>query len=69
MISLFLFRLREAYFAIGMWVFAEIVSLLVSRAEWLGGERGMGLRTARLVAARWHEPMTFWLVRPSRGAR
>jgi branched-chain amino acid transport system permease protein len=60
-ISLFLFRLREAYFAIGMWVFSEIVSLLVSRAEWLGGERGMGLRTARLVAARWHEPMTFWL--------
>jgi len=60
-IALFLFRLREAYFAIGMWVFSEIVSLLVSKSEWLGGERGMGLRTARLVSARWLEPATFWL--------
>ena len=60
-IALFLFRLREAYFAIGMWVFSEIVSLVVSKSEWLGGERGMGLRTARLVAARWLEPVTFWL--------
>ncbi|PYM16667.1 MAG: branched-chain amino acid ABC transporter permease [Candidatus Rokuibacteriota bacterium] len=60
-IALFLFRLREAYFAIGMWVFSEIVSLVVSKSEWLGGERGMGLRTARLVDARWLEPLTFWL--------
>ena len=60
-IALFLFRLREAYFAIGMWVFSEIVSLMVSKSEWLGGERGMGLRTARLVDARWLEPLTFWM--------
>jgi branched-chain amino acid transport system permease protein len=60
-ITLFLFRLREAYFAIGMWVFAEIVSLVVSKSEWLGGERGMGLRTARLVDPRWLEPVTFWM--------
>jgi branched-chain amino acid transport system permease protein len=59
-IALFLFRLREAYFAIGMWVFSEIVSLVVSKSEWLGGERGIGLRTARLVDARWLEPLTFW---------
>jgi branched-chain amino acid transport system permease protein len=59
-VALFLFRLREAYFAIGMWVFAEIVALLISKTEWLGSERGMGLRTARLVDARWHEPITFW---------
>jgi len=60
-IALFLFRLREAYFAIGMWVFSEIVALWVSKTEWLGGERGMGLRTARLVDARWLEPLTFWM--------
>lgn len=60
-IALFLFRLREVYFAIGMWVFAEIVALLVSKTEWLGGERGMGLHTARLVGVRWLEPMTFWM--------
>jgi branched-chain amino acid transport system permease protein len=59
-IALFLFRLREAYFAIGMWVFSEIVSLAVSKSDWLGGEHGMGLRTARLVDPRWLEPMTFW---------
>jgi len=60
-IALFLFRLREAYFAIGMWVFSEIVSLVVSKSEWLGGERGMGLRTARLVDPHWLEPVTFWM--------
>jgi branched-chain amino acid transport system permease protein len=60
-IALFLFRLREAYFAIGMWVFSEIVSLVISKTEWLGGERGIGLRTARLVDARWLEPTTFWM--------
>jgi branched-chain amino acid transport system permease protein len=60
-IALFLFRLREAYFAIGMWVFSEIVALVISKSEWLGGERGMGLRTARLVNPGWLEPVTFWL--------
>ena len=60
-IALFLFRLREAYFAIGMWVFSEIVSLIISKTEWLGSERGMGLSTARLMDARWLEPITFWL--------
>lgn len=42
-------------------MFSEIVSLVISKTEWLGGERGMGLRTARLVDARWLEPMTFWM--------
>jgi branched-chain amino acid transport system permease protein len=60
-VALFLFRLREAYFAIGTWVFSEVVSLLVSKTERLGGERGMGLPTAKLIDARWLEPLTFWL--------
>src|SRR5262249_53054627 len=60
-VALFLFRLREAYFAIGTWVFSEVVSLIVSKIERLGGERGMGLPTARLVDARWLEPLTFWI--------
>ena len=46
-VALFLFRLREAYFAIGTWVFSEVVSLMISKIERLGGERGMGLPTAQ----------------------
>ena len=60
-VALFLFRLREAYFAIGTWVFSEVVSLLISKTERLGGERGIGLPTARLIDARWLEPLTFWI--------
>jgi len=60
-VALFLFRLREAYFAIGTWVFSEVVSLTISKIERLGGERGMGLPTAKLIDPRWLEPLTFWL--------
>ena len=60
-VALFMFRLREAYFAIGTWVFSEVVSLLVSKTDRLGGERGVGLPTARLVDPRWLEPLTFWI--------
>jgi branched-chain amino acid transport system permease protein len=60
-VALFLFRLREAYFAIGTWVFSEVVSLLISKTERLGGERGVGLPTARLIGAQWLEPLTFWI--------
>ena len=60
-VALFMFRLREAYFAIGTWVFSEVVSLMISKTEQLGGERGVGLPTARLVDPRWLEPLTFWI--------
>src|SRR5262249_15220687 len=60
-VAFFLFRLREAYFAIGTWVFSEVVSLVISKIERLGGERGMGLPTARLIDPRWLEPIMFWL--------
>jgi len=60
-VALFLFRLREAYFAIGTWVFSEVVSLTISKIERLGGERGMGLPTARMIDPRWLEPLMFWI--------
>lgn len=41
--ALLLFRLRGAQFAIGSWVLAESVMLLVSRSERLGGASGMSL--------------------------
>ena len=42
-IALPLFRLREAYFSIAMWVFSEIVTALVMKATWLGGSAGLPL--------------------------
>jgi len=41
--ALLLFRLRGAQFAIGSWVLAESVMLLVSRSESLGGASGLSL--------------------------
>jgi branched-chain amino acid transport system permease protein len=38
-----LFRLRDAYFAIGTWVLAEIVSILAQRTDALGGITGVAL--------------------------
>src|SRR4030095_8597257 len=51
-VALFMFRLREAYFAIGTWVFSEVVSLLISKTERLRGRRGVGVATAALLAPR-----------------
>ncbi|UUX94047.1 branched-chain amino acid ABC transporter permease [Aquabacterium sp. J223] len=38
-----LFRLRDAYFSIGMWVFAECVRLYFSQWEWVGRFQGLTL--------------------------
>jgi branched-chain amino acid transport system permease protein len=35
-----LFRLREAYFSIGLWVFAEIAYLVLSKTTALGSTAG-----------------------------
>lgn len=45
-----LFRLRDAYFSIGMWVFAEIVYLSATKTRELGATSGVALKSARLVA-------------------
>jgi branched-chain amino acid transport system permease protein len=45
--SLFLFRLRDAYFSISTWVFAEVVAMLVFIAPGLGHVTGMTLETTR----------------------
>jgi len=60
-IALPLFRLREAYFSIAMWVFSEIVAALVMKASWLGGTSGLPLKSSRLVDLDWFEPMLFWV--------
>src|SRR6201981_406749 len=43
--SLFLFRLQGAYFAIGSWVVAEVVRLLLAQWKALGGGTGTSLPT------------------------
>jgi len=60
-----LFRLRGAQFAIGSWVLAESVMLLVSRSESLGGASGLSLPASivRAMAANADERITrLWWV-------
>lgn len=56
-----LFRLREVYFAVGMWVAAEILRILVSRTTWLGGTSGMPLAGARDLPGEWMGPTAYWM--------
>jgi branched-chain amino acid transport system permease protein len=56
-----LFRLREAYFSIALWVFSEIVAALVTKASWLGGSAGLPLTSSRLIDLDWFEPVMFWV--------
>lgn len=44
-----LFRLRDAYFAIGSWVLAEVIFILVQRSDALGGITGVPLFTGGLL--------------------
>jgi len=45
LIAPLLFRLRDAYFAIGSWVLAEIVAIAVQKTDALGGITGISLAT------------------------
>lgn len=60
-LALPLFRLREAYFAIGMWVFAEIVAALVTKSSWLGGTAGLPLANKELLDFDRFETIIFWI--------
>lgn len=56
-----LFRLREVYFAVGMWVAAEIVRILVLRSDWLGSQSGMPLAGARDLPREWMVASAYWM--------
>jgi branched-chain amino acid transport system permease protein len=60
-IALPLFRLREAYFSIAMWVFAEIIAAFVTKSSWMGGTAGVTLSTSKLIDFDWFEPVLFWI--------
>ncbi|WP_404405135.1 branched-chain amino acid ABC transporter permease [Pelagibacterium halotolerans] len=55
------FNLKHAYFAIGMWVVAEIAQALTFRAEWLGGSFGMVLRPNGEIFAGNPEQLIFFI--------
>ncbi|KQV90493.1 branched-chain amino acid ABC transporter permease [Rhizobacter sp. Root1221] len=56
-----LFRLRDAYFAIGLWVFAEIGYLLVSKSTELGGSAGRGLDMSAIDDIESFQSVAFWV--------
>lgn len=47
LIAPLVFRLRDAYFAISIWVIAEIVRLFIAQRDWLGSVSGLPLVATR----------------------
>jgi len=56
-----LFRLRDAYFAVGLWVFAEIAVLVVSKTPALGSTTGRPLDLSNLPDIESFQAVSFWL--------
>jgi branched-chain amino acid transport system permease protein len=56
-----LFRLREVYFAVGMWVSAEILRILVIRNDWTGGPMGLPLAGGRDIGREWMGASAYWM--------
>lgn len=59
-----LFRLQGAYFAIGTWVFAEVLRLGFAQVSTLGGGSGTSLPTSVITAMAgsraWREILIYW---------
>jgi branched-chain amino acid transport system permease protein len=60
-ISLFALRLRAAQFAIGMWVIAEVISILVRLDKNLGAGTGISLIQMNQFAPNFRQAYTFWM--------
>jgi branched-chain amino acid transport system permease protein len=60
-ISPLVFRLRDAYFAIGIWVLAEVARLFVTQNEWLGATSGMSLVATREMDHDWVAYANYWV--------
>src|SRR2546425_2416342 len=60
-ISFFALRLRAAQFAIGMWVIAEVISILVRLDQNLGAGTGISLIQLNQYAPNFRQAYTFWL--------
>ena len=60
-ISLFALRLRAAQFAIGMWVIAEVMSIVVRLDQGLGAGTGISLLQLDQYEPNFRQAYTFWL--------
>ena len=60
-ISFLALRLRAAQFAIGMWVIAEVISILVRLDQNLGAGTGISLIQLNQYAPNFRQAYTFWL--------
>jgi branched-chain amino acid transport system permease protein len=60
-ISLFALRLRAAQFAIGMWVIAEVFSILVRLDKNLGAGTGISLIQMNQFDPNYRQAYTYWL--------
>jgi branched-chain amino acid transport system permease protein len=60
-ISLFALRLRAAQFAIGMWVIAEVISILVRFDHALGAGTGISLIQMNQYDPSYRQAYTYWL--------
>jgi branched-chain amino acid transport system permease protein len=59
-ISLFALRLRAAQFAIGMWVIAEVLRILVTLDSGLGGGTGTSLIQLNQYPPAYQQAFTYW---------
>jgi branched-chain amino acid transport system permease protein len=59
--SLFAFRLRGGYFAIGTWVIAEVFRLLVSGAKEVGAGSGTTIQGLGFLGPQGRLALTYWL--------
>jgi len=59
--SLFAFRLRGGYFAIGTWVFAEVFRLVVSQVGVLGSGTGVTIKSLVTMTPADRLALTYWL--------
>jgi branched-chain amino acid transport system permease protein len=59
--SLFAFRLRGGYFAIGTWVIAEVFRILVSGSREVGAGNGATIQSVAFLGPQGRLALTYWL--------
>ena len=61
-VSKLLFRLQGAYFAVGTWVVAEVLRLLLANVSWLGGGSGVSITSVmQSVDEWWRDAASLWI--------